>query len=92
MKEPLTHARAEILALEALAWLAGQPDAIGQFLTISGLEASDLRLAVGDTGLQASVLDYLLANESLLLDFCQSASLKPQAIHHARHHLGGESS
>ena len=81
--------RAEILALEALAWLAGQPDAIARFLTISGLEASDLRKAVADRELQASVLDYLLANESLLLDFCRSASLKPQAIHHARHQLGG---
>jgi hypothetical protein len=89
LKEPLSHERAEILALEALAWLAGQPDAIARFLTISGLEASDLRLAVGDSGLQASVLDYLLTNENLLLEFCQSASLKPQAVHTARHHLGG---
>lgn len=89
MKEPLTRARAEILALEALAWLAGQPDAIARFLTISGLEASDLRLAVGDAGLQTSVLDYLLTNENLLLDFCQSASLKPQAVHTARYQLGG---
>jgi hypothetical protein len=89
LKEPLNREQAEILALEALAWLAGQPDAIARFLTISGLEASDLRLAVGDSGLQASVLDYLLANESLLLDFCQSASLKPQAVHAARYRLGG---
>ena len=89
MKEPLNREQAEILALEALAWLAGQPEAIARFLTISGLETSDLRLAVGDSGLQASVLDYLLANESLLLDFCQSASLKPQAVHTARYRLGG---
>jgi len=87
LKEPLNREQAEILALEALAWLAGQPEAIARFLTISGLETSDLRLAVGDSGLQASVLDYLLANESLLLDFCQSASLKPQAVHTARYRL-----
>jgi hypothetical protein len=73
LKEPLNREQAEILALEALAWLAGQPDAIARFLTISGL--------------QASVLDYLLANESLLLEFCQSASLKPQAVHAARYRL-----
>ena len=87
MKEHLTHERAEILALEALAWLAGQPDAVAKFLTISGLEASDLRLAVGDAGLQGSVLDFLLADEKLLLDFCQNASLKPQAVHTARYRL-----
>lgn len=89
MKEPLTRERAEILALEALAWLVGQPDAIARFLTISGVEASDLRLAVGDAGLQASVLDYLLGHENLLLDFCQSASLKPQEVHTARYRLEG---
>jgi hypothetical protein len=87
LKEPLDRARAEILALEALAWLAGQPDAISRFLTMSGLQASDLRQAVGDPGLQGSVLDFVLANETLLLDFCQSASLKPQRVHAARNQL-----
>ena len=85
MKEHLTHERAEILALEALAWLAGQPDAVAKFLTISGLEASDLRRAVGDSGLQVSVL----GDEKLLLNLCESASLKPQAVHLARYQLEG---
>ena len=89
MKEPLNREQAEILALEALAWLAGQPDAIAKFLTMSGLEASELRLAVGDSGLQSSVLDYLLANENLLLEFCENASIKPQEVHSARYRLGG---
>jgi len=89
LKETLERERAEILSLEALAWLAGQPDAIAKFLTISGLEASDLRRAVEDSGLQSSVLDFLLADEKLLLEFCQSASLKPQAVHAARYWLGG---
>jgi len=89
LKEPLTRERAEILALEALAWLAAQPDAIAKFLTLSGLEASDLRRAVTDSGLQTSVLDFLLGDESLLLEFCESASLKPPAVHTARYRLGG---
>lgn len=89
MKEPLSRERAEILALEALAWLAGQPDAIAKFLTMSGLEVSDMRGAVSDPGLQTSVLDFILTNESLLQDFCQSASLKPEAVHTARYRLGG---
>lgn len=75
------------MALEALAWLVGQPAAISRFLTMSGLEAGDLRRSVGDPGLQASVLDYVLANEALLLEFCQSASLKPHLVHAARDQL-----
>ena len=90
MKEHVTRSNAEILALEALAWLAGQPDPIAQFLTMSGLSAADLRLAAGDPGLQGSVLDFLLAHENLLLDFCKSASLKPQSVHLARHRLESE--
>ena len=87
MKETLGRERAEILSLEALAWLAGQPEAIAKFLTMSGLEASDLRRAVEDSGLQTSVLDFLLASENLLLEFCENASLKPQAVHAARYRL-----
>ncbi len=79
--------KAEILALEALTWLAGQPDGIARFLTVSGLEAAELRRAAGDRDLLVSLLDFLLANEPLLLEFCESTSLSPQAIHRARFEL-----
>jgi hypothetical protein len=88
MSDRITPERAEILALEALAWLAGRPDDIGRFLTISGLEAADLRRAAGDRDLLGSLLDFLLANEPVLLDFCQDASIVPKAVHMARYSLG----
>lgn len=89
MSERTTPETAEILALEALGWLAGQPDGIARFLTVSGLEAADLRQAAGDRDLLGSVLDFLLTNEPLLLEFCQDASISPKRIHVARHHLAG---
>ena len=88
MSDRIGPERAEILALEALAWLAGRPDDIGRFLTISGLEAADLRRAAGDRDLLGSLLDFLLANEPVLLDFCQDASTLPKAVHMARYSLG----
>jgi hypothetical protein len=88
MTERITPEKAEILALEALAWLAGQSDGIARFLAVSGLAAADLRQAVGDRDLLGSVLDFLLADEPLLLEFCQDASIAPKAIHMARHKLG----
>jgi hypothetical protein len=88
MSDRITPEKAEILALQALAWLAGQPDGIARFLAISGLEAADLRRAAGDLDLLGSLLDFLLANEPLLLEFCQDASISPKAIHMARHKLG----
>jgi hypothetical protein len=88
MSDRITPEKAEILALEALAWLAGRPDDIGRFLALSGLEAADLRRAAGDRDLLGSLLDFLLANEPVLLDFCQDASTLPKAVHMARYRLG----
>jgi hypothetical protein len=87
MRDHITPEKAEILALEALAWLAGNPDGISRFLAISGLEAADLRRAAGDRELLCSLLDFLLANEPLLLEFCRDASTSSPVIHRARFHL-----
>lgn len=84
MKDQITPERAEILALEALAWVAGRPDDIGRFLTVSGLDATDLRRAAGNRDLLGSVLDFLLADEALLLDFCRDASTPVKLVHIAR--------
>jgi hypothetical protein len=87
MKDRMTPEKAEILALEALTWLVGQTDGMDRFLALSGLEPADLRRVAGDRDLLGSLLDFLLANEPLLLDFCETTSIKPQTIHFARHRL-----
>ena len=87
MKDRITPERAEILALEALAWLAGRPEDIGRFLAVSGLAAADLRHAAGQADLLGSLLAFLLGNEPLLLDFCRDTSTSVKAVHMARHLL-----
>jgi hypothetical protein len=87
MKAPISPERAEILALEALAWLAARPDDIGRFLTTSGLGEEELRRAAGDRELLGSLLGFLLQNEALLLEFCQDASIEPKSIHTALHRI-----
>ena len=87
MTDRISPEKAEILALEALGWLAGRPEDIDRFLSTSGLSAADLRHAAGERGLLGSVLDFLLANEALLLEFCENASISFQAVHAARHRL-----
>ena len=86
----MTPDRAEVLALEGLGWLAGQEDGIQRFLNQSGIDAATLRDAAGTPELGVAVLDFLLANEDLLLPFCESLSLDPRRVHLARHALGGE--
>lgn len=69
---------AEVIALNALAFLASDPDRFEAFLSLSGLSADDVAARAGERSLQAGVLEHLLANESLLLAFCAEAGLKPE--------------
>jgi len=86
----MTPDRAEVLALEGLGWLAGQEDGIQRFLNQSGVDAATLRDVAGSREMGVAVLDFLLANEDLLLPFCESLALNPRQVHLARHALGGE--
>jgi hypothetical protein len=89
MTDRISPQTAEILALQALTWLAGRPEDIDRFLANSGLEAAELRRAAGDRHLLESILAFLLANEVLLLEFCQDASIPAQSVHLARFRLEG---
>ena len=90
MKSPQTREKAEILALEALTWLAGQEDGLRRFLEQSGIDAPALKAGAGSPEMGMAVLDFLLGNEDLLLRFCESAGIAPKALHLARHQLSGE--
>lgn len=89
MKSPQSRENAEILALEGLGWLAGQEEGLRRFLDLSGIGAEELRAAAGRPETGIAVLDFLLANEDLLLDFCKSAAIEPGTLHLARHRLDG---
>jgi hypothetical protein len=89
MHNPKTPENAEILALEALGWLAGEEDGFQMFMEQSGIDPGTLRQAADSPGMAVAVLDFLLAHEDLLLRFCESASTSPKSLHLARHRLGG---
>jgi hypothetical protein len=89
MNRPQTPENAEILALEALGWLAGEETGIARFMDQAGIDAASLRDAAGSPGMALAVLDFLLGNEDLLLQFCESAGIAPKDLHLARHQLGG---
>lgn len=90
MAAMMTPERAEVLALEGLAWLAGQEDGIQRFLNHAGIDAATLRDAAGTPGMNGAVLDFLLGHEDLLLAFCESLSIPSRDVHMARHVLSGE--
>ena len=71
---------ARSLAVSALAFIAADPDRLSQFLGITGLGPDNLRTAASDPAFLGSVLDYLVADEALLIAFAADAGLKPEAV------------
>ena len=83
----MTPESAETLALDGLGWLAGQKEALERFLAVSGLDPAGLRAAAATPGMGLAVLEFLLANEPLLLAFCETTGTAPQAIQAAHRTL-----
>jgi hypothetical protein len=80
---------AEMLAVAALSFLAEEPERLGRFLAVTGIEPENLRSAAGTRGFLPGVLDHLIGDESLLLDFAARQGIAPSEIPAARAVLGG---
>ncbi|MCO6186017.1 DUF3572 domain-containing protein [Rhizobium sp. L1K21] len=62
---------------------------MGRFLSLSGLEAEDMRALVSDRGFQAGLLDFVMAHEPSLLAFCSAYGLLPEEVNAAWQKLSG---
>ena len=80
---------AETLALKALAFLVGHDEALGRFLTLSGIHLQELRERADDPLLLAAVLDFVLGEDRLLLEFAEAEAVDPKRVHEARRALPG---
>ena len=75
---------AETLAIEALGFIAAEPDSLARFLAASGISPATLRRAAADPAFLAGILDFLLGDEPLLLAFASRAGIPPERIGEAR--------
>jgi hypothetical protein len=71
---------AETLALQGLSFLLSDPSRLQRFMSLTGLDAADVRSAAETAELQVATLEYLLSDESLLLMFCQQEGLDPARV------------
>jgi hypothetical protein len=85
----ITPADAESLAVRALSFLAAEPGRLGAFLAETGLGPENVRAAASTPGFLPAVLDHLIADEALLLDFAAEHNLDPAAVVKARSVLPG---
>ena len=79
---------AEMLAIQALGFIAAEPERLEAFLAATGLTLERLRESATEPDFLAGVLEHMLADESLLLAFADSAAIDPAAVARARNALG----
>lgn len=67
--------QAEMTALKALGWLASQPELLPQFLAATGASADTLREAAVRPEFLGGVLDFILAEDAMVIAFCEANAL-----------------
>ncbi len=87
--EPMARPQAEALAVQALAWMAGDADLVGRFLAATGAGPTDLRARAAEPDFLGFVLDFLLADEAALVAFAAAEHIRPELPMRARAALPG---
>jgi hypothetical protein len=78
---------AEIVAIQALTFVAGDPERLGLFLAESGLGPETLRTAAANPQFLASVLDFVLRDDATVKAFADASQLHPTNVAAARQAL-----
>jgi hypothetical protein len=84
-----SHDQAEIIGLQAVAWLAANDDLLPVFMGASGVSEADLRENLTDPAFQGSVLDFLLMDDVWIIAFCDAQGLAYDVPMQARAVLPG---
>lgn len=81
--------QAEIIALKALAWLAGNEELCPVFLGATGGSVDDLRDRATDPAFQAAVLEFITMDDAWIIAFCDSLDMGYDQPLRARYALPG---
>jgi len=81
--------QAEILAIQALSWLASDEEILGQFLNTTGAAPGDLRERAKEPEFLGFVLDFIMRDDETVLGFCETSGTSPERVQQARFSLGG---
>lgn len=86
----MTQEAAEGVAIQALSFIAGEPERLGAFLAATGIGPGKIRAAAREPGFLAGVLQYLASDESLAAAFVAETKCEADDIAKANIALGGE--
>jgi hypothetical protein len=79
LKKPVHNPRevAEIVAIQALSFIAGEPGRLGLFLAETGIGPETLRTAAADPKFLASVLEFVMRDDATVKAFAEVSNLHP---------------
>lgn len=80
---------AEGIAIEALSFLATEPDRLLRFLDVTGLTPQTLRTAAASPGFLAAVIEHVAADPSLVETYAANSGREPTDIARAHAILSG---
>ena len=81
---PRTEEAAESLAIQALAFIAGDTARIGPFLAATGIGPDMIRAAAREPDFLGGVLDYMAGDDALLIAFANETGVSPFDVPVAR--------
>ena len=84
-----TRQQAEGLAIQALTFIAGDPERLGRFLAITGIGPGEIRAAAREPGFLAGVLEYMASDDRLMSAFAAENNLNPADLDRSRVALAG---
>jgi hypothetical protein len=89
-RNELSQEAAENVAIQALNYLASDPERLDRFLALSGLDHASVRAAASEPGFLGGVLEHVAGDEQLLVEFAEFIELKPHEVDRARATLSGQ--
>jgi hypothetical protein len=87
--DPQARQAACDLAIEALGYIAGDPELLARFLAMTGLDPGAIRAAAANPDFLVGVLEYVCDDERLLIAFATHADIGPEEIEIAKQALVG---
>jgi len=85
----MNRENAEIVALQALAYVAGREKTLERLMFETGIDPRHLASAMDSGEMLAGILDFLLAHEDILIEFCDHENIDALTPARARRALPG---
>lgn len=80
---------AESLAIQAISFLAAEPERLSRFLALTGIDPVEIRQLAGQPAFLAAVLEHICGDDRLQGAFAAETGCDPAIVDRARTWLAG---